>query len=59
MSFDPISSIEQEQNDNGIEERIPLYRVKVLYDYYPQEVDELSLCRNQLLEVISLEEDPW
>ena len=51
--------MEQEQIDDSTEERVPLYRVKALYDYSPREIDELPLHRNQLLEVISLEEDPW
>ena len=59
MPFDPTSSVEQEQIDDATDERVPLYRVKALYDYSPREIDELPLRRNQLLEVISLEEDPW
>ena len=59
MSSNPIPLRGQEELDAAVEERVPLYRVKVLYDYSPNEMDELSLHKNQLLEVISLEEDPW
>lgn len=59
MLSEPTHPTEEDQTNNTKEERVPLYRVKALYDYSPQEIDELPLRRNQLLEVLSLEEDPW